>query len=48
MESNKERTDDDRLSDAKQESDLYEHIKQSETAYDTQTYGQWTLNAQFE
>ncbi|KAM4522940.1 midasin [Odontesthes bonariensis] len=38
VESNKERTDDDRPSGAKQESDLYEHIQQSETAYDTQTY----------
>ncbi|XP_054474709.1 midasin [Anoplopoma fimbria] len=30
--------DDSRQSDAQKESDLYEHIKQGETAYDTQTY----------
>lgn len=40
VESSKDRTEDSGQSDAKQESDLYEHIKQGETAYDTQTYGQ--------
>ncbi|XP_036943295.1 midasin isoform X1 [Acanthopagrus latus] len=38
VESSKDCTDDSRQSDAQQESDLYEHIKQGETAYDTQTY----------
>ncbi|XP_035534963.1 midasin [Morone saxatilis] len=38
VESSKDRTEDGRQSDAQQESDLYEHIKQGETAYDTQTY----------
>lgn len=33
--------EDNRQSDARQESDLYEHIKQGEAAYDAQTYGQW-------
>lgn len=40
VESSKDRTEDSRQSDAQQESDLYEHIKQGEEAYDTQTYGQ--------
>ncbi|KAM4633655.1 midasin [Polymixia lowei] len=38
VESSKDRTQDNRQSQAQQESDLYEHIKQGETAYDTQTY----------
>lgn len=40
VESSKDCTDDSRQSDAQQESDLYEHIKQGETSYDTQTYGE--------
>lgn len=40
VESSKDCTEDGRQSDAQQESDLYEHIKQGEAAYDTQTYGQ--------
>lgn len=40
VESRKDCTEDSRQSDGQQESDLYEHIKQGETAYDTQTYGQ--------
>lgn len=40
VESSKERSDDSRQSDAQQESELYEHIRQGETEYDTQTYGQ--------
>lgn len=40
VESSKDQSEDVRQSDAKQESDLYEHIKQGETSYDTQTYGQ--------
>lgn len=40
VESSKDRTEDSRQSDGQQESDLYEHIKQGETSYDTQTYGQ--------
>ncbi|XP_039980712.1 midasin isoform X5 [Xiphias gladius] len=38
VESSKDRTADSMQSDTQQESDLYEHIKQGETAYDTQTY----------
>ncbi|KAM7394956.1 hypothetical protein PAMA_006612 [Pampus argenteus] len=38
VESSKDRTEDSRQSDTQQESDLYEHIKQGETSYDTQTY----------
>ncbi|CAK6975580.1 Hypothetical predicted protein [Scomber scombrus] len=38
VESSKDCTDNSTQSDAKQESDLYEHIKQGETSYDTQTY----------
>ncbi|XP_042247008.1 midasin [Thunnus maccoyii] len=38
VENSKDRTEDGRQSDAQQESDLYEHIKQGETSYDTQTY----------
>uniref|UniRef100_A0A8C4E8F0 Midasin n=1 Tax=Dicentrarchus labrax TaxID=13489 RepID=A0A8C4E8F0_DICLA len=38
VESSKDHSEDGRQSDAQQESDLYEHIKQGETAYDTQTY----------
>ncbi|XP_059212052.1 midasin [Centropristis striata] len=38
VESSKDRTEDNRQSDVQQESDLYEHIKQGEAAYDTQTY----------
>ncbi|XP_028296182.1 midasin isoform X2 [Gouania willdenowi] len=37
VESSKDRTE-DRMSDAQQESELYEHMKQGETGYDTQTY----------
>lgn len=36
-------TDSRQQSDAKQESDLYEHIKQGESAYDAQTYGQLSV-----
>ncbi|XP_056150027.1 midasin [Lampris incognitus] len=38
VESSKERTQDNKQSQAEMESDLYEHIKQGETAYDAQTY----------
>ncbi|XP_041660686.1 midasin isoform X2 [Cheilinus undulatus] len=38
VENRKDRCDDSRQSDAQQESDLYEHIKEGETTYDTQTY----------
>ncbi|XP_071391101.1 midasin-like [Centroberyx affinis] len=38
VESSKDQTQDNRQSDGQQEADLYEHIKQGETAYDTQTY----------
>ncbi|XP_028997386.1 midasin [Betta splendens] len=38
VESNNARPMETRQSDARQQSDLYEHIKQGETAYDTQTY----------
>ncbi|XP_062266826.1 midasin [Platichthys flesus] len=38
VESSKDRSADNRPSDAQQDSELYEHIKQGETAYDTQTY----------
>lgn len=31
--------DNGQLSDTKQESEMFEHIKQGETAYDAQTYG---------
>lgn len=42
VESSKDRTEDGRQSDSRQESDLYEHIKQGEMAYDAQTYGQYS------
>uniref|UniRef100_A0A3Q1FB83 Midasin AAA ATPase 1 n=1 Tax=Acanthochromis polyacanthus TaxID=80966 RepID=A0A3Q1FB83_9TELE len=38
VESSKDRTEDNGQSDAQQESELYEHIKQGEASYDTQTY----------
>ncbi|KAJ8008932.1 hypothetical protein DPEC_G00083550 [Dallia pectoralis] len=38
VESSAERSKDNGQTDAQQESDLYEHIKQGETAYDKQTY----------
>lgn len=38
VESSKERSEERKQSDAQQESDLYEHIQQGESAYDTQTY----------
>ncbi|XP_034555077.1 midasin [Notolabrus celidotus] len=38
VESSKDRSEDRGQSDAQQESDLYEHIKQGESTYDTQTY----------
>ncbi|XP_032398227.1 midasin [Etheostoma spectabile] len=38
VESRKDHSEDGRQTDAQQESDLYEHIRQGETAYDTQTY----------
>ncbi|XP_035851556.1 midasin isoform X1 [Sander lucioperca] len=38
VESRKDHSEDGSQSDAQQESDLYEHIRQGETAYDTQTY----------
>lgn len=40
VENNHDRTE-NRQHEAQQESDLYEHVKQEETAYDTQTYGQY-------
>lgn len=42
VERSEEQTDSqtDRQSKAQQESDLYEHIKEGESTYDTQTYGQ--------
>lgn len=39
LERNKDLSQDGKQSEAQQESDLYEHIKQGETAYDAQTYG---------
>lgn len=36
----KDGSEDSRRSDGRQESDLYEHIDQGESAYDAQTYGQ--------
>uniref|UniRef100_A0A674E0K9 Midasin n=1 Tax=Salmo trutta TaxID=8032 RepID=A0A674E0K9_SALTR len=38
VESSTEKTQESNQTEARQESDLYEHIKQGETAYDTQTY----------
>ncbi|KAM9551495.1 midasin-like isoform 2-T2 [Salvelinus alpinus] len=38
VESSTEKTQQNNQTEAQQESDLYEHIKQGETAYDTQTY----------
>ncbi|XP_069561962.1 midasin [Brachyistius frenatus] len=38
VESSKDRSEDTRQSDGRPESELYEHIKQGETDYDTQTY----------
>uniref|UniRef100_A0A3Q4BJ07 Midasin n=1 Tax=Mola mola TaxID=94237 RepID=A0A3Q4BJ07_MOLML len=38
VENSKEPTEDDSQNDGQRESELYEHIKQGETAYDTQTY----------
>ncbi|XP_047429048.1 midasin isoform X2 [Mugil cephalus] len=38
VERSNDRTEDHRQSDAQRESDLYEHIKQGDTAYDAQTY----------
>ncbi|XP_060907246.1 midasin [Labrus mixtus] len=38
VESGKDRSEDNRQSDTQQESDLYEHIKEGESTYDTQTY----------
>nr|XP_046228345.1 midasin isoform X2 [Scatophagus argus] len=38
VESSKDGTEDSRQSDAQQESDLYEHIKQGDASYDAQTY----------
>lgn len=40
VEENEELTPDSRQSDGQQESDLYQYIKEEETVYDTQTYGQ--------
>uniref|UniRef100_A0A7N8XVL1 Midasin n=1 Tax=Mastacembelus armatus TaxID=205130 RepID=A0A7N8XVL1_9TELE len=40
VETSKDRIEDSRQSDVQQESDLYEHIRQEETTYDTQTYEQ--------
>lgn len=39
VERSTERAEERNRSDAKQESDLYEHIEQGESAYDAQTYG---------
>uniref|UniRef100_A0AAZ3S0A1 Midasin n=1 Tax=Oncorhynchus tshawytscha TaxID=74940 RepID=A0AAZ3S0A1_ONCTS len=38
VESSTEKTQENNQTEAQRESDLYEHIKQGETAYDTQTY----------
>uniref|UniRef100_A0A665V9V2 Midasin n=1 Tax=Echeneis naucrates TaxID=173247 RepID=A0A665V9V2_ECHNA len=38
VESSKDRSADSKHNDAQQDSDLYEHIRQGEAAYDTQTY----------
>ncbi|KAM6992726.1 LOW QUALITY PROTEIN: midasin [Tautogolabrus adspersus] len=38
VESRKDRSEDGGKNDAQQESDLYEHIKEGESTYDTQTY----------
>ncbi|KAK6297294.1 hypothetical protein J4Q44_G00318770 [Coregonus suidteri] len=38
VESSKEKMQENNQTEAQQESDLYEHIKQGETAYDTQTF----------
>lgn len=40
VEKNEELAPDSRQSDVQQESELYQHITQEETVYDTQTYGQ--------
>lgn len=40
VEENEELPPDSRQSDGQQESDLYQYIKEEETVYDTQTYGQ--------
>lgn len=46
VESTTEKTLENKPTQAQQESDLYEHIKQGETAYDTQTYGQAPITPQ--
>ncbi|GAA6218580.1 midasin [Lates japonicus] len=46
VESSEDTAADSRQSDAQQESDLYQHIKQGETAYDTQTYDVATADQQ--
>lgn len=40
MESGEDRQQDRSQADARQESDLYEHIREGDQAYDTQTYGE--------
>lgn len=40
LESSHEQTQDSRQRENQQESDLYEHIKEGDMAYDRQTYGQ--------
>lgn len=39
VENREERTKEQTQADTKQESDLYEHVKQGEDQYDAQTYG---------
>lgn len=43
VEKKEELAPDSRQSDAQQESELYQHVAQDETVYDTQTYGQECL-----
>ena len=40
VENSEDRAEDRRNPEARQESDLYEHVKQGEADYDTQTYGE--------
>ena len=44
MENSEDRAEDRRNPEARQESDLYEHVKQGEADYDTQTYGEEPWN----
>ena len=50
MENSEDRAQDRGNPEARQEEELYEHVKQGEADYDTQTYGEepraaWTLAA---